>query len=50
MAGDGSQCEVVTTGSDTPAGFKGPDYIDFDAQGRLYVSDNTYYVYRFTIA
>ena len=50
MAGEGSQCEVVTTGADTPAGFKGPDYIDFDAQSRLYVSDNTYYVYRFTIA
>jgi DNA-binding beta-propeller fold protein YncE len=49
MKGDGSQCEVVTTGSDTPAGFKGPDYIDFDSQGRLYVSDNSYYVYRFTI-
>lgn len=49
MKGDGSQCEVVTTGSDTPAGFKGPDYVDFDAQGRLYVSDNSYYVYRFTI-
>jgi DNA-binding beta-propeller fold protein YncE len=49
MKGDGSQCEVVTSGSDTPAGFKGPDYLDFDAQGRLYVSDNSYYVYRFTI-
>lgn len=50
MKGDGTQCEVVTTGSDTPAGFKGPDYLDFDSQGRLYVSDNSYYVYRFVIA
>jgi DNA-binding beta-propeller fold protein YncE len=49
MNGDGSQCEVVTTGADTPTGFKGPDYVDFDSQGRLYVSDNSYYVYRFTI-
>jgi DNA-binding beta-propeller fold protein YncE len=49
MKGDGSQCEVVTTGVGTPAGFKGPDYVDFDSAGRLYVSDNSYFVYRFTI-
>jgi DNA-binding beta-propeller fold protein YncE len=49
MKGDGSQCQVVTTGADTPKGFKGPDYLDFDSQGRLYVSDNSYDVYRFTI-
>jgi DNA-binding beta-propeller fold protein YncE len=49
MKGDGSQCVVVTNGSDTPAGFQGPDYLAFDAQGRLYVSDNGYHMYRFTI-
>jgi DNA-binding beta-propeller fold protein YncE len=49
MSGDGSNCQVVTNGSDTPAGFKGPDYLEFGADGRLYVSDNTYYVYAFTI-
>jgi len=49
MNAGGTQCDVVTNGSDTPAGFKGPDYVTFDSQGRLYVSDNTYYVYRFTI-
>ncbi len=49
MKGDGTQCEVVTTGSDVPTGFKGPDYLTFDAQGRLYVSTNSYYAYRFII-
>jgi sugar lactone lactonase YvrE len=49
MKGDGTQCDVVTNGSDTPAGFKGPDYLDFDSLGRLYVSDNSYYAYRFII-
>jgi DNA-binding beta-propeller fold protein YncE len=49
MAGDGTGCAVVTTGADTPTGFKGPDYLTFDGSGRLYVSDNSYYVYRFTI-
>lgn len=49
MKGDGTQCAVVTTGADTPAGFKGPDYLTFDGQGRLYVSTNSYYAYRFTI-
>jgi hypothetical protein len=50
MKDDGSQCEVVTNGAGTPAGFRGPDYVDFDSAGRLYVSDNSYYVYRFTIS
>ena len=49
MKADGSQCAVVTNGSDTPAGFQGPDYLAFDGQGRLYVSDNGYHMYRFTI-
>jgi DNA-binding beta-propeller fold protein YncE len=49
MNADGSQCAVVTNGSDTPAGFQGPDYLAFDGQGRLYVSDNGYHMYRFTI-
>ncbi|GIV00041.1 MAG: hypothetical protein KatS3mg014_1656 [Actinomycetota bacterium] len=49
MKGDGTQCEVVTTGADVPTGFKGPDYLTFDAQGRLYVSTNSYYAYRFII-
>jgi DNA-binding beta-propeller fold protein YncE len=49
MKGDGSQCAVVTNGSDTPGGFQGPDYLAFDGQGRLYVSDDSYHMYRFTI-
>jgi DNA-binding beta-propeller fold protein YncE len=49
MAGDGSGCEVVTNGAGTPTGFKGPDYLEFGADGKLYVSDNSYYVYRFTV-
>jgi sugar lactone lactonase YvrE len=49
MAGDGSSCQVVTNGADTPTGFKGPDYVEFDAAGRLYVSDDGDFVYRFTV-
>jgi len=44
-----STCQVVTTGADTPDGFKGANYLDFGPDGRLYVSDNTRHVYAFTI-
>lgn len=43
-------CEVVTTGADTPERrFKGPDYLDFGPDGRLFVSDNNRRVYAFDI-
>jgi DNA-binding beta-propeller fold protein YncE len=44
-----STCQVVTTGSDAPQAFKGPNYLAFGPDGRLYVSDNTGHVYAFTI-
>jgi sugar lactone lactonase YvrE len=49
MSPNGSTCEVVSTGSDTPVAFRGPDYVEFDSSGRLYVADNSWYVFRFTI-
>jgi DNA-binding beta-propeller fold protein YncE len=44
-----STCRVVTTGADAPQRFRGPNYLDFGPDGRLYVSDNTRHVYAFTI-
>jgi len=42
--------QVVSTGADTPQGrFGGPEYMTFDPQGRLYVSDNNQRTYVFTI-
>jgi DNA-binding beta-propeller fold protein YncE len=42
-------CQVVTTGVDTPRGFKAPDYVAFGPDGRLFVSDNSRHVYAFRI-
>jgi sugar lactone lactonase YvrE len=45
-----TQCEVVTTGADTPEGaLSGPDFLNFGPDGKLYVSDNNKRVYSFTI-
>jgi DNA-binding beta-propeller fold protein YncE len=44
-----STCQVVTTGADAPQRFRGPNYLDFGPDGRLYVSDNTRHVYSFRI-
>jgi DNA-binding beta-propeller fold protein YncE len=44
-----STCQVVTTGSDAPQPFRGPNYLAFGPDGRLYVSDDTHHVYAFTI-
>ena len=50
MSPDGSTCQVVTTGSDVPEGkLRGTNFIDFDASGRMYASDNNRRVYRFTL-
>ena len=46
---NGSTCQVVSTGADTPDGFKAPDYLEFGSDGLLYVSDNSRHVYAFTI-
>jgi sugar lactone lactonase YvrE len=44
------ECDVVTTGSDTPEGaLGGPDFLNFGPDGTLYVSDNNKHVYSFTI-
>jgi tripartite motif-containing protein 71 len=44
------QCDVVTTGADTPEGsLSGPDFLNFGPDGKLYVSDNNKRVYSFTI-
>jgi DNA-binding beta-propeller fold protein YncE len=44
------ECDVVTTGSDTPEGaLGGPDFLNFGPDGTLYVSDNNKHVYAFTI-
>jgi hypothetical protein len=45
-----TQCDVVTTGADTPEGsLSGPDFLNFGPDGKLYVSDNNKRVYSFTI-
>ncbi len=42
----GGNAQVVSTGADTPEGhFGGPEYLEFDTSGRLYVSDNNQRVY-----
>lgn len=42
--------QVVTTGQGTPeGGFGGPEYMTFDPEGRLYVSDNNQRTYVFRI-
>jgi sugar lactone lactonase YvrE len=44
------ECDVVSTGSDTPEGaFGGPDFLNFGPDGTLYVSDNNQHVYAFAI-
>jgi sugar lactone lactonase YvrE len=44
------ECDVVTTGADTPEGaLGGPDFLNFGPDGTLYVSDNNKHVYSFTI-
>jgi hypothetical protein len=50
MTPDGSTCQVVTTGSDAPVPFTGPAWVDLDSSGRLYVSDASGYVSRFTVS
>lgn len=48
MLRDGTACEVATTGADTPqASLGAPRYLDFGADGRLYVSTSTRHVYVF---
>jgi tripartite motif-containing protein 71 len=43
-------CQVVTTGADVPEGaLRGPDFLNFGPDGKLYVSDNNKRVYSFTI-
>jgi hypothetical protein len=43
------ECDVVTTGADTPEGaLGGPDFLNFGPDGTLYVSDNNKHVYSFT--
>ena len=50
MSPDGATCQVVTTGVDVPEGrLRGSNFLEFDAQGRLYASDNNRRVYRFTL-
>ena len=40
----------VSTGADTPEGhFGGPEYLEWDSTGRLYVSDNNQRVYVFSV-
>jgi DNA-binding beta-propeller fold protein YncE len=47
---NGGNASVVSTGSDTPeGGFGGPEYLEFDTTGRLYVSDNNQRIYVFSV-
>jgi sugar lactone lactonase YvrE len=42
--------QVVSTGADTPQGsFKGPEWMDFGPDGRLFVSDNNQIIYALEI-
>jgi tripartite motif-containing protein 71 len=51
MSPDGATCQVVTTGRDVPEGaLRGSNFVEFDAQGRMYASDNNRRVYRFTLS
>jgi len=51
VAPDGTGCEVVTRGSDTPTGQLGnPRYLQFGGDGRLYVSTSARRIYSFSIA
>jgi sugar lactone lactonase YvrE len=45
-----SDPQVVSTGADTPEGnFKGPEWMEFGPDGRLFVSDNNQRIYAFEI-
>ena len=42
--------QVVSTGADTPEGvFKGPEWMEFGPDGRLFVSDNNQRIYAFEV-
>jgi DNA-binding beta-propeller fold protein YncE len=42
--------QVVSTGADTPQGsYKGPEWMDFGPDGRLFVSDNNQIIYALEI-
>ena len=46
----GGNAVTVSTGTDTPEGhFGGPEYLEWDSTGRLYVSDNNQRVYVFSV-
>ncbi len=46
----GGNATVVSTGADTPEGhFGGPEFLEWDSAGRLYVSDNNQRVYVFSV-
>jgi tripartite motif-containing protein 71 len=46
----GGNAVVVSTGADTPEGhFGGPEFLEWDSTGRLYVSDNNQRVYVFSV-
>jgi DNA-binding beta-propeller fold protein YncE len=47
---DGTNPKVVSKGVDTPEGaFGGPEFLEWDSAGRLYVSDNNQRVYVFSV-
>ena len=50
MSPDGVTCQVVTRGLDVPEGkLRGSNFVEFDAQGRMYASDNNRRIYRFVL-